>query len=163
MRIDYIVKHFPKGICKSHVSVFTEILQSRLYKEPKAILWGNMLFLESCVTGLNRFATSNFSESVRDVLQVFAHWKFCNISYIFYSVGHSEFVFIKNLANQYPITVFYIHYSLHFCFKKEGKIGSMKDVGYLCSGKGSVLGGEFWKFTDPVISLWPGFHPLFPF
>lgn len=73
MRIDYIVKHFPKGICKSHVSVFTEILQSRLYKEPKAILWGNMLFLESCVTGLNRFATRNFSESVRDVLQVFAH------------------------------------------------------------------------------------------
>ena len=73
MRIDYVVEHFPKGICKSPVSVFTEILQSRLYKEAKAILWGNMLFLESCATGLNRFAASHFCESFRDVLQIFAH------------------------------------------------------------------------------------------
>lgn len=71
MRIDYVVEHFPKGIGKSPVSVFAEILQSRLYKEAEAILQGSMLFLESCAGGLNRFATSNFCESFRDVLRIF--------------------------------------------------------------------------------------------
>lgn len=71
MRIDYVVKHFPKGIGESPVSLFSEILQSRLYKEAKAILQGSTLFLESCAGGLNRFATSRFCESFRDVLRIF--------------------------------------------------------------------------------------------
>lgn len=71
MRIDYVVEHFPKGIGKSPVSVFAELLQSRLYKEAKAILQGSMMFLESCAGRLNRFATSHFCESFRDVLQIF--------------------------------------------------------------------------------------------
>lgn len=69
MRIDYVVEHFPKGIGKN--PVFAEILQSRLYIEAKAILQGNMLFLESCAGGLNRFATSHLCESFRDVLRIF--------------------------------------------------------------------------------------------
>lgn len=71
MRIDYVVEHFPEGIGKSPVSVFSEILQSRLNKEAKAILQGSMLFLESCARGHNRFLTSCFCESFRDVLQIF--------------------------------------------------------------------------------------------
>lgn len=71
VRIDYVVEHFPKGIGKSPVSVFAEILQCRLYIEAKAILQGNLLFLESCAGGLNRFATSHLCESFRDVLRIF--------------------------------------------------------------------------------------------
>lgn len=73
VRIDYVVEHFPEGIGESPASVFTDVLQSRLYKEAKAILQENMLFLESCARGLNRFATSNFCESFRDVFGIFAH------------------------------------------------------------------------------------------
>lgn len=159
------MEHFPKGIGKSPVSVFTEILQSRLYKEAKAILWGNMMFLESCATRLNTFATSNFCESLRDVLRIFAHWKkLYNISHISYSVDHSEFAF-TNLVNQYPITVFYIHYSLNFCeidcFKEKEEIGECEKCRMFVFWQEECLGREFWKFRDPVISLWPGFHPLF--
>lgn len=71
MRIDYGVEYFPKGIGKRPVSVFAEVLQSRLYKEAEAILQGSMLFLESCDGGLNRFAANHFCESFRDVLRIF--------------------------------------------------------------------------------------------
>lgn len=59
MRIDYGVEYFPKGIGERPVSVFAEVLQSRLYKEAEAILQGSMLFLESCDGGLNRFAANH--------------------------------------------------------------------------------------------------------
>lgn len=70
-------------------------------------------------------------------------------------MDHSEFVFITDLVNQYPITVFYIHYSLHFheikCFKEEEEIRKCEKCRMFVFWHRECVRREIWKLTDPVM------------